>query len=151
MRVMEKGVSITPATPSTEMMRIASSATSIKEITPFRKKPHMADKGKKKADSRSSNILYNVGLTLARAQEVFTAEELKVFSGMPSNEVVGRHIHKLIQVMYLCNFILFFLFFLHRPENFNFLFKYWGRAFISPQSTLSRRRRSRLQCPGWRL
>ena len=36
---------------------------------------------------------------LARAQKVFAAEELKVFSGVPSNEIVGRHIHKLIQVL----------------------------------------------------
>ncbi|XP_075672667.1 uncharacterized protein LOC142642214 [Castanea sativa] len=35
---------------------------------------------------------------LTRVQDVFTTKELKVFSGVPSNKVVGRHIHKLVQV-----------------------------------------------------
>ena len=56
----------------------------------------MDEKGKDKADSRSSNLFDDTGLALARAQEAFTAEELKVFSSIPSNEVVGYHIHKLV-------------------------------------------------------
>ena len=35
MRVVEKGVSVTLATPGTETTRIASSATSVEEITPL--------------------------------------------------------------------------------------------------------------------
>ena len=95
-RVMEKGVSIAPATPGTEMTRIASSTTSVKEITPIQKKPRVVDKGKEKADSHSSSVWDDVGLALSRAQEIFIAEDLKVFSCRPSNEVVGHHIHKLI-------------------------------------------------------
>ena len=113
MRVVEKGVSVTLATPDTETMRIASSATSVEEITPLWKKQHMADKGKDKADSYSSSVWDNTSLMLAKAQEAFTAEELKVFSCMSFNEVMGRHIHKLVQVVYLCSFTLFFFFFLH--------------------------------------
>ena len=123
-RVVEKRVFVTPATSGTETMRTASLATSIEEFTPIRKKPWVVDKGKEKADSRLSSVWDDASLAQARAQEVFTVEELMVFSGTPPNEVMGHHIHRLIQVMYLCDFILFFLFFLHRPENFNFLFRY---------------------------
>ena len=43
--VMEKGISVTPATPITETSRTTSLATLVKEITPFRKKQHVANKG----------------------------------------------------------------------------------------------------------
>ena len=109
--VVEKGVSIIPPTPVTEPSRIVSPTTSMEEITPLRKKQLMDNMGKDKADSRSFSIFYDAGLAVARAQDAFTTRELRVFSGMPSNEVVGRHIHKLIQVVYLCNFTLFFFFF----------------------------------------
>ena len=56
----------------------------------------MEDKGKDKADSRSSSIFDDAGLALSRAQGSFSAEELKVFSGVPFHEIVGHHIHKLI-------------------------------------------------------
>ncbi|KAK9990592.1 hypothetical protein SO802_025577 [Lithocarpus litseifolius] len=36
---------------------------------------------------------------LPRAQEPFSAEELGVLSGIPPHELMGRHIHKLIQVL----------------------------------------------------
>ena len=36
---------------------------------------------------------------------------MKVFSSTSPNKVVGRHLHKLIQVMYLCKFIFSFPFF----------------------------------------
>ena len=68
------------------------------------KKLHLADKGKKKVDSRSSSIWDNVGLAMTRAQDAFTTEDLQVLSGMPSNEIVGCHIHKLIQVINLYHF-----------------------------------------------
>ena len=112
-RVVEKRVFVTLTTLDTETTRIASLATSIEEITPFRKKQRVADKGKDKADSRSFSVWEDASLALARAQEIFTIEELRVFSGMSPNEVVGRHLHKLVQVVYLCKFILFYSFFLH--------------------------------------
>ena len=117
MQVVEKGVSVTPPTPVTELSRIASLATLVEEITPLQKKPRVGDKGKDKADSHSSTVFDDVGLMLARAQESFSAEELKVFSGVPSHKILGRHIHKLVQVLYLCNFTLFSFFLLfHRPK-----------------------------------
>nr|XP_023884771.1 uncharacterized protein LOC111996965 [Quercus suber] len=36
---------------------------------------------------------------MTRAQDAFTTEDLQVLSGVPSNEIVGRHIHKLVQVL----------------------------------------------------
>ena len=56
----------------------------------------MADKGKEKADSRSSSVWDNAGLALTRAQDAFIADDLKVLSGIHSNEIVGHHIHKLV-------------------------------------------------------
>ena len=94
-RVMEKGVSVTPTTPIIETMRTASLGTSIEEITPLQKKQRVADNGKDKANSHSSRVWDDAGLALVRAQDAFTAEELRVFSSMSSNEVVG-HIHKLV-------------------------------------------------------
>ena len=119
-RMVEKGVSVTPATPDTETRRTASPATSVKEITLLRKKQRVANKGKDKADSHSFSVWDNAGLALARAQKAFTTEELRAFSGVSSNEVVGHHIHKLVQVMYLCNFTLFFLSFFYCSEGWVF-------------------------------
>ena len=61
----------------------------------------MVDKGKEKATSQSSNVWDDLDLMLTRAQDAFTIEELKVFSGVPSNKIVNRYIYKLVQVMYL--------------------------------------------------
>ena len=95
-------------------MRTASPATSVEEITPQRnKRQQTKDKQKKKADSRSSSIWDDAGVALAWAQDTFTIEEMKVLSGVSADEDVGRHLHKLVQVLvqtYL--FPLCFFFFL---------------------------------------
>ena len=115
--VVEKGVSVTSPTPVIKPTRTASLATLVEEITPLRKRPQVEDKGKDKADSQSSSIFYDTSLALSKAQKSFSAEDLKVFLGVPSYEIMGRHIHKLVQVLYLCNFALFFFFlFLCHPE-----------------------------------
>ena len=90
------GSSLLQLPPGTKMMRTASSNTSVEVITPIQKKPRVVVKGKEKADSRLSSVWDDAVLALLRAQEIFTTEDLKVFSGMPSNEVVGHHIHKLV-------------------------------------------------------
>ena len=66
--VMEKRVSVTPTTPDTVTTRTASPATLVEEITPIRKKPHVADKGKEKADSRLSIVWDDAGLAQVRVQ-----------------------------------------------------------------------------------
>ena len=83
-------------------MRTASPVTSVEEITPLLKRERVADKGKEKATPHSSNIWDDFDLALTRAQDAFTVEELKVFSSVPSNEIVDRHVLKLVQVVYLC-------------------------------------------------
>ena len=54
--VVEKGVSVTLVTPVTKPTRITSLATLVEEITPHLKKQCVADKGKYKANSRSSSV-----------------------------------------------------------------------------------------------
>ena len=94
--VVEKGVSVPHPALVTEPSRTTLPATSIEEITPIRKRPWVEDKGKDKANSRSSSIFDDAGLALSRAHESFSAEELRAFSGVPFDEFVGRHIHKLV-------------------------------------------------------
>ena len=110
--VIGKGPSVTLAVPGTKTTKTASPATSVEDITtPIPKKPRLVDKRNEKANSRPSSVWNDAGLVVKRANEVVTAEDLKVFSSMPSNEIVTRHVHKLVQVMYLCNFSPFFLLF----------------------------------------
>ena len=89
-RVVEKGVSFTPPAPVIKTSRTASLATSIEEITHIWKRPRVEDKLKDKADSKSSSVFDNASLALLRAQESFSAEELRTFIGVPSNKIVGR-------------------------------------------------------------
>ena len=46
---------------------------------------------------------------MTRAQEIFTTDEMKVFSGLSPSELAGHHLHKLVQVMNSCK--LYFPFF----------------------------------------
>ena len=45
-----------------------------------------------------STIWSDERLAVDRAHGVITADDLKVFSGVPSNTVASRHVHKLVQV-----------------------------------------------------
>ena len=78
-RVVEKGIFVTPPALFTEPSRTASLASSVEEIIPFQKRPWLDDKRKDKVDYHLSTIFDDVGLALARAQESFSVEELKVF------------------------------------------------------------------------
>ena len=105
---MKKGTCATPATSVPKATRMASPTTLVEEITPWMKKPHVEDKGMEEASSRSSSIWDNASLALLRAQDTFTADELKALFRVPSNELVGCHVHKPIQVIPLCNFLFTF-------------------------------------------
>ena len=76
--------SVTPIVSGTEIVRTTS------------KRPWMTDKGKEKTDSRSSNVWDDKGLVEERAHGAMTTEDLKVISGVSFNEVVTRHVHKLV-------------------------------------------------------
>ena len=86
---MKTGTPATPATYVPKATRMASPATSMEEITLRMKKLRMDDKGKEKASSWLSNIWDNASLALLRAQDAFTADELKAPSRVPSNKLVG--------------------------------------------------------------
>ena len=92
--VTDKGSS----TPASEEGRVASLTISIEEIIPPSKKRRTGDKGKEKM---GASVWADVGMALARANKVVTPEEMKEISGMPSHEMVSRHVHKLIQVIFL--------------------------------------------------
>ena len=112
-RIVGTGPLVTPTVLDTRTTRTASPATSVEEIaTPISKKPRLVDKGKEKVDSLPSSVWDDAGLVVERAHKVITIEDLKVFFGMPSNKVVARHIHKFVQVIYLCNFNPFLFLFL---------------------------------------
>ena len=66
-RVVEKGVFVTPPALFTEPSRTASPANSVEEITPFQKRPWVDDKRKDKVDYHLSTIFDDAGLALARA------------------------------------------------------------------------------------
>ena len=97
--------SITPVVSGTETMRMASPLTSIEELpTPVSKRPRLSGKEKEKVDPRSSTIWSDERLAVDRAHGVITAEDLKVFSGVPFNTVTSRHVHRLVQVRSSYNF-----------------------------------------------
>ena len=98
-RVMEKGgpiTIVTSSTPGIEVVRTASLDTSVEETNPRSKRQRTEDKQKKKVDSQSFSVWGDVGVTLSKAQDTFTAEDMKVFLGVPANKVVGRHLLKIV-------------------------------------------------------
>ena len=97
--------SITHVASGAETTRTASPSTSIEELpTPASKRPRLSSKEKEKVDPRTSTIWSDERLAVDRAHRVITAEDLKVFSGVPSNTVASRHVHRLIQVRSSCDF-----------------------------------------------
>ena len=85
-RVTGKGPSITPTTSitpivsSTETVRTTFPATSVEEIpTPTSKRPRVTDKGKEKANSRSSSVWDDEGLAVERAHGAVTANSRVTF------------------------------------------------------------------------
>ena len=97
--------SITPVAFGAETTRTASPSTSIEELpTPASKRPRLSSKEKEKVDSRTSTIWSDERLAVDRAHGVITAEDLKVFSGVPFNSVASRHVHRLVQIRSSCGF-----------------------------------------------
>ena len=100
--------SVTPVVSGAKTTRTASPSTSIEELpTPASKRPRLSSKDKEKVDSRTSTIWSDERLAVDRAQRVITTDDLKVFSGVPSNTMASRHVHRLVQVRSSCFFFLF--------------------------------------------
>ena len=97
--------SVNLVVPGAETTRTTSPSTSVEELpTPTYKRPRLSNREKEKVNPRTSTVLDDERLAVDKAHGVVTAEDLKVFSGVPFNNVTSRHIHKLVQVKCLCNF-----------------------------------------------
>ena len=60
-----------------------------------------------------ASICADFETALAQVNEIVTSKELKEISGVPSHEMVNRHVHKLVQVTFHCfpsPFVLSFFF-----------------------------------------
>ena len=91
------------STPTLDEGRVASPGVSIEEVVLPLRRQKMGDKGKEKI---GFSVWVDVGVTMARANELLTLEEMKEISDVPSQEMVSHHVHKLVQVTF---FVLFFL------------------------------------------
>ena len=97
--------SITLVASGMETTRTASPLTSIEELpTPVSKRPRLFSKEKEKVDPHTPTIWSDKRLAVDRAHGVITAEDLKVFSGVPFNTMASHHIHRLVQVWSSCGF-----------------------------------------------
>ena len=100
-RITDRGVPILaalPSSPTSASTRVASPTPLVEELPPRNKRLKVGEKQKEKVDSRPSNVWDDIGVSVARAQDAFSADEFKVFSGVPANDVARRHLHKLVQV-----------------------------------------------------
>ena len=100
-RITDRGVSILAtllSSPTFAPTRGVSPIPSVEEVPPRNKRLRVGEKQKEKVDSRPSNIWDDAGVSVARAQETFNTNELKVFSRVPADDVARRHLHKLVQV-----------------------------------------------------
>ena len=101
-RITDRGAPILAALLSSLTsvpVRAVSPTPSVKELTPRNKRLRVGEKQKEKVDSRPSSIWDDAGVSVAKAQDIFSADEIKVFSRLPADDVVRRHLHKLIQVI----------------------------------------------------
>ena len=125
--VTERGAPILAVLPSTltpGSVMTASPTPSVEDLTTPHKKPRTGDKQKEKVNSRPTNVWDDAGVALAHAQDVFGADDLKVFLGVPANEVV-RHLQKLVQVpVQLC------LPFVFLPSSSSFFILFYFYFFI---------------------
>ena len=100
-RITDRGAQILAALPSSSTSiptRVASPTPSVEELTPHNKRLRVGEKQKEKVDFKPSSIWDDAGVLVVRAQDTFSANEMKVFSGVPADDVTRRHLHKLVQV-----------------------------------------------------
>ena len=98
-RIMDRGVPILstlPSSPTSASARGTSPTPSVEEVPPRNKRLRVGEKQKEKVDSRPSCVWDDAGVSVARAQETFNVNELKVFFGVPVDDMARRHLHKLM-------------------------------------------------------
>ena len=99
--ITDRGVLILaalPSSPTSALTRVASPTPSVEELPPRNKRLRVGEKQKEKVDSRPSSVWDDAGVFVARAQDAFSADELKVLSRVPADDVARRHLYKLVQV-----------------------------------------------------
>ena len=57
-----------------------------------------------------------------RAHGVITADDLNAFSGVPSNTVASRHVHRLVQVRSSCFYLFIYFFYTFLTNGLGFIF-----------------------------
>ena len=87
-----------PSSPTSALARGASPTPLVEELPPHNKRLRVGEKQKEKVDSRPSSVWDDARVSVARAQDTFSADELKVFSRVLVDDVVRRHLYKLVQV-----------------------------------------------------
>ena len=100
-RITDRGIPILAvllSSPTSAPTRVVSLTPSVEKLPPCNKRLKVGEKQKEKVDSRSSSVWDDAGVSVARAQDTFSADELKVFSGVPAEDIVRRYLHKLVQV-----------------------------------------------------
>ena len=101
-RITNRGTPILaalPSSPTSVPAGVASLISLVEELPPRNKRLRVGEKQKEKVDSRPSSIWDDAGVSVARAQDTFSADEMKVFSGVPADDVARHHLHKLVQVI----------------------------------------------------
>ena len=100
-RITDRGAPILAAllsSPTSVSAGAASLTPLVEKLTPHNKRLKVGEKEKEKVDFRPSSIWDDAGVSMARAQDIFSTDEMKLFSGVPANDVVRCHLHKLVQV-----------------------------------------------------
>ena len=100
-RITNRGTPILtalPSSPTSVPAGVASLISLVEELPPRNKRLRVGEKQKEKVDSRPSSIWDDAGVSVARAQDTFSADEMKVFSGVQADDVARCHLHKLVQV-----------------------------------------------------
>ena len=87
-----------PSSPTSVLAGVVSPTPSMEELPPRNKRLRVGEKQKEKVDSRPSSIWDDAEVSVARAQDTFSADEMKVFLGVPVDDVARCHLHKLVQV-----------------------------------------------------
>ena len=100
-RITDRGAPILTALPSSPTFvpaGVASPTSSVEKLTPRNKRLRVGEKQKEKVDSSPSSISNDAKVSVVRAQDTFNADEMKVFLGVSADDVVRRHLYKLVQV-----------------------------------------------------
>lgn len=139
----------TVALPSIQIA--SSSPTSSLEVTAFTS-PTTRSKGKGKA---GRSVWDDLTIALGHAHNVITDDELKGLLSISSNELVSRHIHRLVHICPFFLFCLLLYLFIHvYAHNFFFFFFLpgpWRVVVYNNRFTSAWRKRSWWSIQNWNL